>query len=48
MKRISFMAACAYYYGLECAKLAAYVAGVLTLLFMIHKLVSWALWVMSL
>lgn len=48
MKRISFIAACAYYYGLECAKLAAYVAGVLTLMFISHKLISWSLWVLNL
>ena len=39
---------CLYYYGRECAKLVVYVAGALALLFMIHKLVSWALWVISL
>ncbi len=48
MKQISFMGCCLYYYGIECAKLAIDVLTVLALLFMIHKLVSWALWVMSL
>lgn len=48
MKHISFIAVCLYYYGRECAKLVVYVAGALALLFMIHELVSWALWVMSL
>ena len=48
MKQISFMGCCLYYYGSVCAKLAADVLTVLALLFMIHKLVSWALWVMSL
>lgn len=48
MKHLPFVAACLYYYGREAAKLAIDIAMVLALLFMIHKLVSWALWVMSL
>ena len=47
MKQLSFVAACLYYYGREAAKLAGYSLAVLALLFMVHKLVSWALWVMS-
>lgn len=48
MKQLSFMGCCLYYYGSECAKLAANVLAMLALLFMVHKLVSWALWVMGL
>lgn len=48
MKRLPFVAACLYYYGRETVKLSIDVAMVMALLFMIHKLVSWALWVMSL
>lgn len=48
MNQIAFIAACMYFYGRECAKLAADVAAVLALLFMVYKLVSWVLWVMSL
>ena len=48
MDRFSFMAICFYYYGSELFKHIFYAAGVSALLFMIHKLVSWALWVMSL
>lgn len=48
MNQLSFVAACLYYYGSVCAKMAADVLAVIALLFMIHKLVSWALWVMSL
>ena len=48
MKQLSFVGCCLYYYGREAAKLAAYTAAVLVLLFMIHKMVSWALWIMGL
>lgn len=48
MKELSFVGCCLYYYVRECVKLAAYTAAVLALLFMIHKLTGWALWVMSL
>jgi hypothetical protein len=48
VKQISFMAICLYYYGSELIRLLAYVAAVLGLLFIVHKLVSWALWVISL
>ena len=48
MKQLSFVGCCLYYYGREFVKLAAYTAAVLALLFMSHKLTSWALWVMSL
>lgn len=47
MKQLSFVAACLYYYGKEAAKLAIDVAVVMALLFMIHKLVGWFLWVLS-
>jgi len=48
MKQLSFVGCCLYYYGREAVKLAVNLIAVLALLFMIHKLVSWALWVMSL
>ena len=48
MKQLSFAGCCLYYYGRECVKTAEYTVTVLALLFIIHKLVSWALWVMSL
>lgn len=48
MKQLVFTGCCLYYCGLEVLKLAAYTAAALALLFMIHKLVGWALWVMSL
>ena len=48
MKQLSFMGCCLYYYSRECVLLAVDLLAVLALLFMIHKLTSWALWVMSL
>lgn len=48
MDRLSFMAMCFYYYGSELFKHFFYAAGVLALMFMVHKLVSWVLWIMSL
>ena len=48
MKQLSFAGCCLYYYGRECVKTAEYTVTVLALLFIIHKLVSWALWVMNL
>jgi len=48
MKQLTFAGCCLYYYGLEVLKLAVYTVAALALLFMIHKLVGWALWVISL
>lgn len=48
MKQLTFVGCCLYYYGKEAGKLATYTVLALALLFMIHKLTSWALWVMSL
>lgn len=48
MNQFDFMAMCAYYYTREFLRLAAFTAAGLSLLFMIYKLVGWALWVMSL
>lgn len=48
MNQFDFMAICAYYYITEFLRLAAFTAAGLALLFMIYKLVGWALWVMSL
>ncbi len=47
MNRVSFMAMCLYYYGSQLFKTVFYTAGVLALAFMVYKLVSWALWVLS-
>ena len=46
--KCSFILICAYYYGLKVIQTVAYTAAVLAIAFMIHKIVSWALWVMSL
>ena len=48
MKNIEFAAVCLYWYLTKVVSLAADLLAVLALLFMIHKLVSWTLWVMSL
>ena len=48
MNQFDFMAICAYYYTREFLKLAGYALAALAGMFMIYKLVSWALWVMSL
>lgn len=48
MKRLSFVAACLYYYVKETAILTGLLMVAAALLFMIHKLVGWALWVISL
>lgn len=48
MNRFDFMAICAYWYAREILKCAAYTVAALALMFMIYKLVSWAIWVLSL
>jgi hypothetical protein len=48
MKNIEFAAVCLYWYLSIVVSLAADLLAVLALLFMIHKLVSWTLWVISL
>lgn len=48
MNRMDFMAICAYYYTRELLKYVAYVMAALGFLLTIHKIVSWALWVLSL
>ena len=48
MKQASFMAICVYYYTKELLRYLAYAFCTVCVLFVIHKLVSWALWVMSL
>ena len=45
---INYLYCCAYYYFYEVIRTAFHVAAVLSLLFMIYKLVGWVLWVMSL
>lgn len=48
MKHLSFVMACLYYYVKETAILTALLMATAALMFMIYKLVGWALWVMSL
>lgn len=48
MDRFSFMAMCFYYYGCEIFKYTLLTLATLAAAFAVHKLVSWALWVMSL
>ena len=48
MKRLSFVAACLYYYCRETVVLTGLLMAAAAVLFMIHKLVGWALWVMGL
>lgn len=48
MDRITFVAACLYYYVRETAILTGLLMAAAAILFMIHKLVSWVLWVLSL
>lgn len=48
MKRLSFVAACLYYYVKETAILTGLLLAAVAVLFIIHKLVGWALWVMNL
>ena len=47
MKAVSFVAICFYYYLSQISRSAAYAIGALWLAFVIHKLVSWAIWVMN-
>ena len=48
MNNFDFVAICAYYYTRELMKYSLCAAASLVLLFIIHKIVSWALWVLSL
>jgi hypothetical protein len=48
MNRITFVAACLYYYVKETIVLTGLLMAAVAVLFMIHKLVGWALWVISL
>lgn len=48
MNRITFVAACLYYYFKETIVLTGLLMAAVAVLFMIHKLVGWALWVISL
>ena len=47
MKQASFMAICLYYYVSQAFRSVTYAIMALWLAFIIHKLVSWGLWVMS-
>ncbi len=48
MTKCSFALMCAYYYCTVMIRNAAYTVAALLLAYMIHKIVSWAIWVMSL
>ena len=48
MDKLAFAAMCFYYYGYEFFRLMLLTVAAMAGAFMIHKLVSWALWVMSL
>lgn len=48
MRTLQFSIICLYYYCSEIMKHTMYAAVALTMLFVIHKLVSWGLWVLSL
>ncbi len=43
-----FCYCCLYYYITQATRTAAHTLAALAGLFIIHKLVSWALWIMSL
>ena len=47
MNRFDFALICGYYYIREVLRYAMYTAVILALLFMIYKLVGWALWILS-
>ena len=48
MKSLSFMTICLYYYGREILRNPGYVLALLALLYVTHKMGTWAAWVMSL
>ncbi len=48
MKALNFLYCCAYYYVCRALEEALLLLAVLMGCFIIHKLVSWAIWVMSL
>lgn len=48
MKTMQYLSICLYYYGREAVKNPLYFITFLSLVFIIHKLASWAVWVMSL
>ena len=48
MKSLSFMTICLYYYGREILRNPGYALALLTLLYVTHKMGTWAAWVMSL
>ena len=47
IKTASFIAICLYYYMSQAFRSVTYAMMVLWLAFIIHKLVSWGLWVLS-
>ncbi len=48
MRTLNHIYCCLYYYGKETAETVPLLLAVLMGAFVIHKLVSWSLWVMSL
>ena len=47
MKQVSFLAICVYYYGKEFFKNPGYALVLLALLFVTHKMATWATWMMG-
>jgi len=48
MKSLQFTLICLYYYGREAVKNPLYFITILYLVFITHKLASWAVWMISL
>ncbi len=48
MEKLTYAAMCLYYYGSVAARLAVMLLAMMALLFMIHKLVSWSIWILTL
>lgn len=48
MKSLSFMTICLYYYGREILRNPGYALVLLAMLFVTHKVASWAAWMVSL
>lgn len=48
MKRLQFAGICLYYYSRTAVESLGVLVATLAGMFFVHKVVSWALWVMSL
>lgn len=48
MKALQFTVICIYYYGMEILRNPGYALVLLAILFVTHKVSTWAAWVMSL